>query len=517
LSTDLAPPDSSDSDGAVSPAPLTGEAALRSSYQALPYSVNAFPQTLPDRLASIGRLFNLETVHPDCCRVLELGCASGGNLIPMALASPQSRFVGIDLAAGQIADGQKVVRELGLDNVELREGSILDVGGEIGSFDYILVHGVFSWVPPDVQEKILEICRRQLSPNGVAYISYNTYPGWHARGAIREMLWYHTAALTDPAERVRQARALLAFLAQCMPNADGSYGSLLRQELLLLLITPDTYLLHEHLDEVNEPLYFHQFAQRAAAHQLQYLGEAHIGMMAPGRFGESTEKLLRHLSRDLLHMEQYMDFLRNRMFRQTLLCHAEASLNHGFRAQSLYDLYLTSHATSISADPENPETLAFAGPGKLKLATRDPLMKAAMTRLAHAAPAAIAFADLHREACQQCGHDCGDDQQKQKLANRLLNGVVSGLLDLTTASSRFTTAVSDRPVASPYARLRSREKGKVVNMRLETVQVTEATRELLALLDGRHDRAALPQLLQRPPEEVEADLQHLATSAVLIG
>src|SRR3954447_4968831 len=112
-------------------------------YDQVPYSVSAFSQTRPDRLATIATLFGMTPRDPGRCRVLELGCASGGNFIPMALASPQSEFVGIDLSARQIADGKNVVQSLRLPNVDLRHLSITDVTDDFGSFDYILAHGVY--------------------------------------------------------------------------------------------------------------------------------------------------------------------------------------------------------------------------------------------------------------------------------------------------------------------------------------------------------------------------------------
>ena len=136
---------------------------LDSSYDQVPYSVSAFPQTRPDLLASIATLFGMTPRDPNRCRVLELGCASGGNVIPMAIASPGSQFVGIDLSSRQISDGKAVVDALKLPNVDLRHLSITDLGDEWGQFDYILCHGVYSWVPPEVQEKVLAICRANLS------------------------------------------------------------------------------------------------------------------------------------------------------------------------------------------------------------------------------------------------------------------------------------------------------------------------------------------------------------------
>src|SRR5262249_31003951 len=157
----------------------------------VPYGDNVFPNTHPERMAAVASLFGLRTAPADDCRVLDLGCGTGANLIPMALVLPGSRFVGIDLSQRQIAHGQRTVAELGLTNVDLRPLSILDVGGDLGTFDYVICHGVFSWVPPAVQDKILDVCRDNLRPDGVAYVSYNTYPGWHIRGMIREMMNYH--------------------------------------------------------------------------------------------------------------------------------------------------------------------------------------------------------------------------------------------------------------------------------------------------------------------------------------
>ena len=82
------------------------------------------------------------------CRVLELGCASGGNLIPMAMDFPDSEFLGIDLSARQIEAGKVHLANLKPRNIELRAASIMDVDAGYGQFDYIICHGVFSWVPP---------------------------------------------------------------------------------------------------------------------------------------------------------------------------------------------------------------------------------------------------------------------------------------------------------------------------------------------------------------------------------
>src|SRR3954466_10350885 len=173
-------------------------------YDAIPYPTSPFRQTRPERLAAIAKQFGLTPPPAQNCRVLELGCSMGGNLIVMAQDHPESRFVGIDASSRQIADGWKTIDALGLKNIQLRQLDILDIGDDLGEFDYIISHGVYSWVPPRVQNKMLEVCQRHLAPNGVAYISYNTLPGWHIRGVVRDMMFYRGMQFSDPKTALAQ-------------------------------------------------------------------------------------------------------------------------------------------------------------------------------------------------------------------------------------------------------------------------------------------------------------------------
>src|SRR5205085_5907592 len=177
------------------------ERLVRETYERVPYPSGAQHHTHPDHVAALAILTGLDPAPPQRARVLELGCADGSNLIPMAAELADSRFVGIDLSPRQIENGRAMAGEMALENLELRAMSILDADVSLGQFDYIICHGVFSWVTTDVQEKILEICRANLAPNGVAYVSYNTYPGWRLREAARDMVVFHTRHCTDLEER----------------------------------------------------------------------------------------------------------------------------------------------------------------------------------------------------------------------------------------------------------------------------------------------------------------------------
>ncbi|MFO0635500.1 MAG: class I SAM-dependent methyltransferase [Nannocystaceae bacterium] len=180
------------------------DASAPTAYDALPYTSYPYPRTHPDRLAALATLFGLSPAPPRTARVLELGCAGGGNLVPMAEALPQAQFVGVDLSATQIEQARSFAAAAGVRNLALHHASILDVDASFGEFDYVLCHGVYSWVPPPVQQAILSVCRERMRPDGIAYVSYNTYPGWHMRELVRDMMRWHTRTIAEPRPRSRR-------------------------------------------------------------------------------------------------------------------------------------------------------------------------------------------------------------------------------------------------------------------------------------------------------------------------
>jgi methyltransferase-like protein len=478
------------------------------SYDEIPYPSYPLPQTHPDHLATVATLLGLHPAPADRCRVLELGCASGGNLIPMALTLPGSAFVGIDLSGEQVAAGQQTVAALGLQNLELRCLSILDVDEGFGEFDYVLCHGVFSWVPQRVQEKILAVCARHLSDGGVAFISYNTYPGWHMRGLIREMMYYHASRFRDepPQQRVTRARALLEFLSRAVPPASSPYGQVLREQLELLQKHSDSYIFHEHLELDNEPLYFLQFCERLAPYGLRYLGEAEFRTMVPATsFPPAVRAELDGLATSLLEREQYMDFLRNRTFRQTLVCREHLRPNYDVRAEQLTAFHVASPLAPRAPAPDLVAACPdeFVTPEGLTLTTAIPVVKAALACLAEVWPAALPFDALCARARRTPAGAADPAAREEALAlgRALLTAYASAdgsLVELSLRPPDFATRVSERPVASPLARLQAAGGQPLTNLRHRSVQASPFDRHLLPLLDGTRDRPALLQgLLER--------------------
>jgi len=487
------------------------DAELQASYDEFPYLSLAFPQSHPDRLATIARLHGLTPAPVGECRVLEIGCAAGGNLIPMAAALPRSRFLGIDFSAVQVREGAADIAALRLANIELEQADLRDFGEASGVFDYIIAHGVYSWVPADVQDKLLEVCSRQLAPHGIAYISYNTLPGWNMRGIVRDAMRYHTRQFPDARTRVQQARATLDFLTEATEDAQGPYALMLRWEAGQLRRKPDYYVLHDHLEEFNEALFFHQFAARVAEHSLAFLAEAEFRMMMIHGLAAPVAQTLDRMAPEILQREQLTDFLVNRTFRQTLLVHTQAPIDRALTPERVNSLRVAS-AARASGGGSDPRSLAvdeFRMPDGSALRTPHPISKAAMAVLAQHWPAPIPFSDLAAMAAARIGLTGDvDDIQSATLASDMLKSFCAGVVELHVLGPAFVIEPGAWPQASPVARLQAARGAHVTNMRHEIVGIKDADRLLLSLLDGSLQRAAIAAqaFSGQPPADAAAAL-----------
>jgi methyltransferase-like protein len=436
-----------------------------------------FPQSHPDRLATIGSLHGLPAPPPERCRVLELGCGDGGNLIPMAYVLPGSAFLGLDSAGSAIARGREQTSALGLTNVTLEHVDLLDAS-DLGSYDYVIAHGVYSWVPPPVQERVLAIASEALAPNGIAYVSYNVLPGWHARIAMRQMMLWHMRGSEDPIERIGQARDLVRFLGEAAQ--------------------PDPFLLHDDLSEFNEPLLFTDFIERARRHRLKFLSEADYSDMAVwnaespgGRF------LLKVGALGVIEQQQYRDFLIFRRFRQTLLCREDAPAVREPDPEVLRSLYVGASTRPKSEGPDvaSDEPVRFTSEAGRDLTTPHPLSKAAFLELGAIWPRWVRVSDLlaaARARLSAAGGRPATAEDETLLLRFLLDSYGANVTQLRSTPCPFVTEISERPRASALARLQARAITGVTNLRHESVLLEDPlVRTFLGLLDGTRDRMTI--------------------------
>ncbi|MEO5900203.1 MAG: class I SAM-dependent methyltransferase [Ilumatobacteraceae bacterium] len=331
---------------------MTASSGLDLAYDEVPYPDLCYGLTHPGRLAAIGRLLNISPVPAPRCRVLEIGCAGGGNIVPMAFSLPGSSFVGIDLSERHIETATRFSNRLGLTNVRLHQMDVTEVAPEFGEFDYVIAHGMYSWVPQVVRDKILSICHEHLSTTGIAYVSYNALPGWHMLSMVRELMLYHTRDITEPRARAQEGRAVIRRLRSMVPDADQSVVATFLDAYVDTRLGrfagdaawEDSALLHDELGAINEPVYFHQFMQHAEQHQLQYLTEATFPQAMTHDLPLETIARLHDMARDATEFERYLDYVRQQSFRRTLLCHEAIEIQRTQHSQDIEGLYVPSRA-----------------------------------------------------------------------------------------------------------------------------------------------------------------------------
>jgi SAM-dependent methyltransferase len=471
------------------------------SYDLVVYPSYTHAQTHPDRLAVIGSLLGLEPAPVDHCRVLELACGTGSNLAPMAWGLPRSEFIGIDLAARPIAWGQQMIRDLGLTNIRLIQGSITEINHDWGKFDYIIAHGLYSWVAADIQKQVLAICRNSLAPRGIAFVSYNAFPGCHLRKMVREMMLFHVRSIDSADERVRQAQALVRFLAEGQETQEER-RLWMKAELDQVLDHDQGHVYHDELADINEPLYFTQFMERATAHGLQYLAEADYFEMFDYGFKESVRQTLEGLGQNRILREQYLDFLKCRRFRQTLLCHREMRLPAEPQAQAVAGFVVSSAAEckTGAADLRRGVHCAYATPKGAKCETDFALGKAALAVLGRIWPIPLPFEEVRGEGLallRQAGlPEENEDQTREALCGFLSKLYSAGVVDFRASMPPIAHEASERPATSPVVRWQAQHGQSVTSLFHMTVKVEdEVGRSLLSWLDGTLDRKALLEKL----------------------
>ena len=343
---------------------------------------------------------------------------------------------------------------------------------------------------------------RNLAPHGVAYISYNTYPGWHARGMIRDMIGYHARRFPEPRVRLQQARAFLDFLVKSAVYPDTVYTRMLRIEKEMLDRSEDSYFFHEHLEDENQPVHFHEFASRLAAHDLQFLSEATFNASEANLPGE-TRGVLQQLSTDPIEREQYLDFLCNRTFRRSLICHRSESVNRSPEPEIMSAFHVATRVQPDSHDPtdmSSDKAVEFHSQERdVQLKTNRPLVKAALWVLYRDWPKSWPLEKLWGEVgplLSESGEsglvEAGDPRP---LADVLLRCTLSSIVELRIDPPRFAETISERPVASPFARLLAPGPMPAVNLRHRVINTNDFEDLLLPLLDGSRDRAALVDAL----------------------
>lgn len=452
-------------------------------YDLLPYESKPFPMSQPARLGAMAQLFGLEAAPLETARVLELGCAAGGNIIPHAARYPKAEFVGVDLARTQVAAGRSRIKAMGLENIEILCKSFTEIGEELGAFDYIICHGVYSWVPPQVQDAIMKVIRARLSPVGIACVSYNVLPGWRMMQPLRDAFLLAVPDGVDSLGRVAMAREMLSFMAKSSPDK-GPYGETIRNWSQRLANLPDDYIAHEFLEECNDPCLIRDFSNAAGVHGLGYLGECEFSSMIAENYGsELAEGLRARGGNDLVASEQWLDILTGRTFRQSLLIAGErmSGVNRALTPESIERLHFVLPSNGVLKRDGDITTFSLADGRSITSTFTN--VGTMFEKMGANHPGSSSLDSLTEGA---------DDQARAEMRDALYRMAMSGMLFLQSEPVNCTVKAGDKPLASPVARADAEARSAfTTNARHESVALDAGALVVLPLMDGEHTIADL--------------------------
>jgi SAM-dependent methyltransferase len=450
------------------------------SYDELPYDSLPLPETQPDFLAAVAKLHGFDAPDPSRARILELGCAQGGNLIPLAWRWPSCECVGVELSRVQAEAGAAFTHELGLPNVRILHGDLAALPADLGEFDFIIAHGVFSWVPPSVQQALLEVCRRHLSPHGIAYVSFNVAAGWEKLQPLRAALTARTAADLPAPERFQQALRMLDEL-----QAEWRDPFLLKEIAYLRSAAP-SYLFHEYLADFNAPMGFGEFAAQLDAHGLRYVGEAGP-RSAVVELEDAWGLIPESMAGRWLDAEAALDDALAIRFRRALIAREDAPCARPPQADDLSGLaFYADLGSDEEIDLEASVEQRFRNPAGNAFPVTLPAMKAAAMALSAAYPGALAYLGLLASARQVLAEfGVAADVDEAAFREALFQLVMSHGVMPTLAAAAYSNAPGERPCAHALARLQASTPNWVVSgARHVAMDLDPAGRALLALLDG---------------------------------
>ncbi len=473
-------------------------------YDLRPYTDHAYAESHPERLAVVALLNRFDPPPLRGARVLELGCGRGGNLLSMAAGMPDATFVGVDRSRVQIDEAAAIARAAELANVTLRADDFEAVQ-ERASFDYVIAHGLCSWIPPEARRALFQTIAASLAPRGIAYVSFNVLPGWYDRMAARD--WLETFGAPDT------ARASLDELRSFVSPELASYRASLERVAARIAETEPAYVAHEYFAAEHHPQRVKDFLNEAEQAGLRYLGDAIAQQTAFELAPEALVSRTRDVSaRDA---QQLLDFARATAFRRTLLVRAETCDAAGWRWSPMLDPSALSKmsVTSRLMPTETEGELAY---GDLTVQVGEHALRA-MQEIARVAPRAAAI----------------DASWREELFDVWL---ATQAIDLHLHSPVIADGSSERSRACPIARWHAAHRGAITNRwHHEVVLKDDIAKWVLARLDGTRtaddlarelvggDLARPAQGFARPAQEsepralVRGVIAQLASLALLVG
>ncbi|HEX4172114.1 MAG TPA: class I SAM-dependent methyltransferase [Acetobacteraceae bacterium] len=243
------------------------------------YTTNFYREITPAWLATTSLLLGHRA--PDLAkpfRYADLGCGNGFTTLIAAAACPHAEVWGFDFNPAHIEFANRLAAASGLTNVRFLESSFaaLDTApdGTLPEFDFMVSHGVLSWISPENRRHLIGVVGRRLKPGGLAYLSYNVTTGWSAMVPVRRLMRMLTMASperTDVAapgvlDFIDRLKAAGALFFQANPALESRMADIRKQDA--------RYIAHEYLNQDWHPLMFADIAGEMLEAKCRYIGSA---------------------------------------------------------------------------------------------------------------------------------------------------------------------------------------------------------------------------------------------------
>lgn len=446
------------------------------SYEEIPYVSGTYSFTHPRWTGTLARTLGVQSANPAVSRILEIGCGDGSNILPIAGDYPLAHLEGFDLSESAIEKGLDLINKCNLSNIKLFKGDINEESVVTGKFDYIIAHGVLSWISDSTRAKLFKLISDHLSPAGIAFISFNSFPGWHIRLILREAILLRINPSLKPHELIAVARTTLQEIVQLKPKFMDIGGDFLEQEVKKMLEMPDWFLFHDLLEQYNQPFYLKEVLEFAQESNLKFVCDTDL-------VRSSLSLQNPHISR--VEQEQSFDIIGKRCFRSILLCKSDIPVKEhpDFSVLGASNIIGDLKPEFELLDHRAPVTEKFSHKQiNLTISVKDPKIRLSLRELSKLAPQAVAFETFLSTLGTKYG--CTSDDI-QNIAKNLFNLMCTGVISFSAFPfPEIPSALPDKPKVSPLAREQSTSILVVPNAFHQSVPITLDSVPLIKLLDG---------------------------------
>lgn len=477
--------------------PITTEATESGNiYDVVPYMGHAHAATHPQHTYALAHLRGIGAAPMHKMRVLEIGCSMGSNLQPIAALYPDSEFIGVDPSEVQIDLANENAEAIGLKNCRFYNFAADSITADMGQFDYIISHGVFSWIDDEARACIMRVAQEHLTEKGLFAVSYNCAPGWNFLKSARDLALFHTQNIRDPLLRIQQTRRIIETVGEYSATSD-IYRKYFQEQGKSLVQRPDYYIFHEHLEPNNRALYFTEFMDLANTHGLAYVCESNNNFAEDLSVFKPEARQFLSTIQNAVVREQYVDYFVNRQFRSSILCRQECKPDADVQRASIKHIHYRA-GYRLQEKQQDGENITELKIRNNTIPIKDKATIALLRVLLKSSEISLDFDGWVAQAQSQFADQFSDSVEKH-LGDVLPLFIRRDLLKYWPHKPDAMKQVADKPKVYKHARFwgQNNKGNGLCNYFGESLaKLPRQLAVVVHLMDGEHSRAQIGEVLR---------------------